>query len=171
MSDHKRQWCAMLAKLTSPMASETAVQSFIAMLPLLPQSDAAFNRTTLEMAARREAGDPAVPNFDTINRAFGRWHRDNLPVQQRMGANPEMPRIEADGPRAPTQAEAAHVAAVLAAYKAIPSAWGGTTLDDNPKIKPNHLHGLALAIARRDAGIPLNPELTTLLAEHERVRA
>ena len=37
--------------------------------------------------------------------------------------------------------------------------------------RPNHLSGLALARMRRDAGIPLSPELAALLAQHEKVRA
>ena len=40
-----------------------------------------------------------------------------------------------------------------------------------PRPRANYLSGLQLALARRDNGIPLSPELTAMLAEHEKVRA
>ena len=81
------RWCAMLAKLTAPMDSERAAQAFTYMLPMLPKDDAAYNKDTLEQAARRNPGDAAVPNYDRLARVFSDWRKANLPVQLRMGGS------------------------------------------------------------------------------------
>lgn len=113
-SQHQRAWCATLAKLTAPMAPETAAAAFVAMLPMLPSDNAAYNRDTLDRAARREQGDTAIPNYDKIARVLADWRREQLPVHQRFGRN-DAPRIGYDEPRPPTEAEIAGVTAKIAA--------------------------------------------------------
>lgn len=77
MSEAKRKWCAMLAKLTAPMDPAEAAKAFVNMLPMLPGDDAAYNRDTLEAAAIRQKGDPAIPNFDMMQRALTAWCKAN----------------------------------------------------------------------------------------------
>ena len=96
-SKAKREWCAMLAKLTSPMEAETATAAFVAMLPLLDFTDDAFNRSTLEAAARREPGDTAIPNFDKIARVLGEWFKARRPSEHHALAAPDtdLPALDA----------------------------------------------------------------------------
>ena len=168
MSDTKRKWCAMLAKLTAPMHPEEAAKGFVNMLPMLPEDDAAFNRDTLERAARRELGDPAVPNFDTISRAFAKWNRDNRPAAQQLGANPEVLRIaKAITPREPiSPEESAAIDVQIEAMKAEFSA--RAPAKEGGKVEPKYLNKLQLALTSSPETLAIRPDLRAALEKHER---
>lgn len=114
MSQTRRQWCAMLAKLVAPMDPETAARAFVDMLPMLPPDDTLYTRATLDDAAtctRRTA----VPTYEDLSRVLGRAAKARLPVAVRMGYKPAAPML--DAPR-PTQAERDYVAALVKALSA-----------------------------------------------------
>lgn len=69
MSEAKRKWCSVLAKLVAPLDAERAVKAFVAMLPMLPEDDRLFT----DRAARNIAvGErrTAVPTFEDLERAL-----------------------------------------------------------------------------------------------------
>lgn len=93
MSQVKRQWCAMLAKLVAPMEPELAARAFVDMLPLLPADDSLYTRATLEATARCERRT-TVPTYADISAVLGRAARERLPVAVRMGYTPCVPLLE-----------------------------------------------------------------------------
>lgn len=108
MSQTRRQWCAMLAKLVAPMDPETAARAFVDMLPMLPADDMLYTRATLDAAATCER-KTAVPAYADLSRVLGRAAKDRLPVAVRMGYKPALPRVQIPPP---TQAERDYVAAL-----------------------------------------------------------
>lgn len=167
MTRIKREWCAMLAKLTAPVHAEAAVKAFIDMLPLLPQDDAAYNRDTLELAARRELGDPAIPNYDVLSRAFGKWHRGNRPIEHRQGADPVVQGITYALPdlRPPSPEECAEVAAKVAALKAEFGAKQGPRAAK--EVLPKYLSKLELALSVPREVAMRRPDLAEALRQHD----
>lgn len=89
MSQIKRQWCAMLAKLVAPMEPERAARAFVDMLPLLPEDETLYNRATLEQAATCER-KTAVPNYADLSKVLGNYGKQRLPAHIRMGYKPPM---------------------------------------------------------------------------------
>ena len=112
MSQIKRQWCAMLAKLVAPMEPERAARAFVDMLPMLPVDDAVYNRQTLDAAATCERRT-AVPTYADLSKVLGRAGLERLPVSVRMGAKPSAPMLE------PPRATAEERAAVSAMVRAL----------------------------------------------------
>lgn len=108
MTQTKRQWCAMLAKLVAPMDPETAAKAFVDMLPLLPLDDTLYTRATLEAAATCER-KTAVPNYADLSRVLGRAAKERLPVAVRMGYKPALSQQNA---KRPTKSECDYVAAL-----------------------------------------------------------
>lgn len=161
-SEVKRGWCAMLAKLTAPMASPEAAAAFVAMLPMLPKEDAAFNRDTLERAARRETGDTAVPNYDRLARAFSEWRKDNLHVQIRMGGSVQVGQLIAPTYE-PTDAERDRVDAQVAALKA---EFASTPGAKELKIEPKYPSKLQLALNATEAVLATRPDYRAVLEMH-----
>lgn len=158
----------MLAKLVAPMDPETACTAFLAMMPMLPANDEAYNRTTLENAARRETGDAAIPNFDKLMRVFGEWRRDNMPAHVRMGGSAPIAQI-VESRVQPTQEEIAAVQAKAAALKA-ELAYGPT--GESPKVEPRYLDKLSLARSVPASLLATRPDLRAALdmareAEHK----
>lgn len=142
-TETQRQWCAMLAKLTSPLNAPDLAQAFVSMLPMLPKEDAAYNRDTLQRAARRDVGDTAIPNFDKIDRAFADWRRQNLPVQVRMGGALPVAQIMAP-PSEHTDEDRVHVAGLISKLKAELETERLSKPESN--IKPAHATKLQLAL-------------------------
>ena len=106
MSQIRRQWCAMLAKLVAPMDAETAARAFVDMLPLLPADETLYTRRTLEAAAtcpRRTA----VPTYEDIAATLGRAGLARLPASVRMGYKPPEKLLET-----PRETAAAREAAI-----------------------------------------------------------
>lgn len=159
----QRQWCALLAKLVAPMDAQAACAAFIDMLPMLPIGDEAYNRSTLESAARRAQGDTAIPNYDRLARVFAEWRRQALPAHVRMGGSPESPRLSAPSYE-PTEAEVAEVQAKAAAFRAEmeakPSALPET------KIQPRHLTKLQIAMTASPEMLATRPDLRAALDAH-----
>lgn len=93
MSQIKRQWCAMLAKLVAPMEPEKAARAFVDMLPMLPADETLYNRQTLDDAATCER-KTAVPNFADLARVLGRAGLNRLPANVRMGYTPPEKLLE-----------------------------------------------------------------------------
>jgi hypothetical protein len=148
----KREWCAMLAKLTCPMDPSTATAAFVAMLPMLDFTDEAFNRATLTAAARRDPGDAAIPNFDRISRALGEWQRSNRPAHLRLGANPAAAQIAHELPP-PDPGEKARIGEALALL-AENMRQAAYAKSQRPEVKPAYLTGEHLAAVRATYGIP-----------------
>lgn len=94
MSQIRRQWCAMLAKLVAPMDAETAARAFVDMLPMLPADETLYTRRTLESAATC-ARRTAVPTYEDIANTLGRAGVARLPVSVRMGYKPPETLLEA----------------------------------------------------------------------------
>lgn len=118
MSQTKRQWCALLAKLVAPMEPERAARAFVDMLPMLPADDTLYNRQTLDAAATCERKS-AVPNYADLSKVLGRAGLERLPVRVRMGYKPPVPLLEP--PRATKEereAVSAMVRALTAEFKA-----------------------------------------------------
>lgn len=93
MSQTKRQWCAMLAKLVAPMEPERAARAFVDMLPMLPADDSLYNRQTLDDAATCER-KTAVPTYADLSKVLGRAGLARLPAPVRMGYKPPAPMLE-----------------------------------------------------------------------------
>lgn len=112
ISQNKRQWCAVLAKLVAPMAPETAVRAFVDMLPMLPPDDTLYNRQTLEDVAtctRRTA----VPTYADLSAVLRKAAYDRLPATVRMGYVP--PKWRTLPPPAPPSQEEIEYVSVLVA--------------------------------------------------------
>jgi hypothetical protein len=159
----KREWCAMLAKLTSPMDPATATAAFVDMLSVLYFPDQAFNRETLEAAARRAQGDTAVPNFDKISRALGEWTSARRPVAQRLGANPDTVRVGHEPPGSDHPAEKARVGECLVLLAAEIKREISKNLPESAAPKAHHLSKLQLARSASARVLALRPDLREVL--------
>ncbi len=62
MSEKKRRWCAILAKLVAPMDAARAAAAFADMLPALPDDDNLFSVEAACRVARKERRT-ALPTF------------------------------------------------------------------------------------------------------------
>jgi hypothetical protein len=102
------------------------------------------------------------PSYGEVLEHLGAWFRENLPAEVRLGIVPALPLPDL---RTPSPQEQEHVQATAAAFAAEIKAKDITM--GRASVTPRHLYGAALAIARRDAGIPLSPELRAALAEAE----
>lgn len=69
MSEIKRQWCAMLAKLVAPMDAARAAAAFVAMLPVLPPDDACYSTEAALRIARADRRT-SVPLFADIEKGL-----------------------------------------------------------------------------------------------------
>lgn len=162
-TETQRSWCAMLAKLTAPMNAPDAAQAFVAMLPMLPKEDSAYNRNTLERAARRDPGDTAIPNYDRLARVFADWRRENLPVQVRMGG--EVPVAQLIAPKVErTPAECARVDQQVAELKA---EMASTLCGAEIKAAPNYPTKLQLALSASPAVLATRPDYRAVLEMHQ----
>lgn len=158
----QRGWCAMLAKLTSPMSAPEAAQAFVAMLPMLPKDDAAYNRDTLERAATREMGDTAIPNYDKLVRAFAEWRRESLPVQVRMGGS--VPVAQLIAPKAEvTPEEIERVDRQVAELKA---EFAASAVSNHPRIEPRYVDKLTLARSASPEVLAMRADYRAVLAMH-----
>ena len=103
MTANRKQWLAMLAKLTAPMESTTAAQGFTAFLPMLAQlPEAAFNPESLDYVASECRG--GVPNYGEVRRHLGAWWMRNRPEVPELAAPlPPLPEL-----RTKEEAERAH---------------------------------------------------------------
>ena len=110
----RRQWIAMLAKLTSPLESTAAGQAFNAYLPLLQDfPDAAFTPASVDYVASQCHG---VPTYADVRAGLGAWWRLNRPPPPALQAPPQadpLPRSKAE-----IAAAARVVGATTAALKA-----------------------------------------------------
>lgn len=99
----RKQWLAMLAKLTSPMESTTAAQGFAAFLPMLADfPDAAFSPASLDHVASN--CHHGVPNYADVRRHLGAWWMRNRPEVPELAAPlPPLPEL-----RTKAEAERAH---------------------------------------------------------------
>ena len=88
----RKQWLAMLAKLTSPMESTTAAQGFAAFLPMLADyPDAAFTHASLDYVASECRG--GVPNYGDVRRHLGAWWKRNRPEVPELPAPDPLPKL------------------------------------------------------------------------------
>ena len=168
----KLQWCAMLAKLVSPMEPERAAKAFVDMLPLLPGDDDLYTRSALERAAKIER-KTAVPGFADVDAALSAEWRERLPVRLRMGGDyfPTLPAPNSPDQRTPE--EIAHVQAKVTALKAEMAS--ARALQDEAlgrheaKIAPKYLTPLQLALNARACGAIIMPGSVRaqLLAQHD----
>lgn len=103
----RKQWLAMLAKLTSPMESTTAAQGFAAFLPMLADyPDAAFTSASLDYVASECRG--GVPNYGDVRQHLGAWWKRNRPEVPELAAPP---KSDYPGPR--SELERNHATAVV----------------------------------------------------------
>ena len=73
----RKEWIAMLAKLTAPHDATKAATAFMAFLPMLTDfPDEAFCRASLEHVAGKAT---FMPNYGFVRGELGGWWRDNRP--------------------------------------------------------------------------------------------
>lgn len=89
----RKQWLAMLAKLTSPMESTAAAQGFAAFLPMLTDfPDAAFTPASLDHVASN--CHHGVPNYADVRTHLGAWWKRNRPEVPELAAPlPPLPKL------------------------------------------------------------------------------
>lgn len=163
-SKTQRSWCAMLAKLTCPMDAQTACAAFIDMLPMLPGDDEAYNRSTLENAARREQGDTAIPNYDRLVRAFSEWRRQSLPAHVRMGGTFGAPAISAPSYE-PSAAECERVDNLVTSLK---EDLAKHELEHGKiKVEPRYCSILELALSAAPSVLASRPDYRRALEMHQ----
>lgn len=165
MSQTKRQWCAMLAKLVAPMDPETAARAFVDMLPMLPADDTLYTRATLDAAATCER-KTAVPAFADISTVLGRAAKARLPADVRMGWKPALPAPEFHR-ESPEEIEAcrARNRAIIDQMRA--EAAASRPAHERPG--PKYLTVLELALTDRAEGRPITrPDKIAALAEYDR---
>ncbi len=76
-------WLASLAPLVMPLFPADAAEAMRAYLPLLDNVPAeAFNRDTLEAAARCARGRHGVPTYAELRAVLASWCHDHRPVRQ-----------------------------------------------------------------------------------------
>lgn len=81
MSDDtkRRQWMAMLAKLTAPMSAPVATKALVDMLPMLEDfPDAVFTLESLEHVASQ---CQRVPIYAELRQFLGEWWRTHRPPE------------------------------------------------------------------------------------------
>ena len=88
----RKQWLAMLAKLTSPMESTTAAQGFAAFLPMLADfPNEAFTPESLDhVASNCHRG---APNYADVRRHIGEWWKRNRPQTEALPALDPLPKL------------------------------------------------------------------------------
>ncbi|MDE3023486.1 MAG: hypothetical protein KGI54_16830 [Pseudomonadota bacterium] len=164
----KREWCAMLAKLTSPMDPETAARAFVDMLPMLPPDDTLYTRQTLDAAATCDRRT-SVPTFADISRVLGEAQRASLPYDARNGyTGPQFPALAPAKPMTPEERKqtAAVVAQKVAALKA-EMARDCRVMPEANRPEPKYLTPLQLALAARQSGAIMRPDWAAVLADYE----
>lgn len=88
----RKQWLAMLAKLTSPMESTVAAQGFAAFLPMLADfPDAAFTPESLDFVASN--CHHGVPNYADVRTHLGAWWKRNRPQTEALPAPDPLPKL------------------------------------------------------------------------------
>jgi len=91
---NRRQWIAMLAKLTAPMESTAAAQAFAAYLPMLADfPDDVFCEASLQAVAAKVG--PAPP-YGILRKALGDWSKQHGPKLVELPAPPSRPRQPPD---------------------------------------------------------------------------
>lgn len=87
MSDnHRRQWCAAVAKLVYPVDPARCVSALIGYLPLLrDMPDEAFNPHSAEAVALADRR-MAFPSYDEVAKPLRAWWRDNRPAEKKFPA-------------------------------------------------------------------------------------
>jgi hypothetical protein len=91
---NRRQWVAMLAKLTAPMESTAAAQAFAAYLPMLSDfPDDVFCEASLQAVATKVG--PAPP-YGVLRKALADWSRQYGPKLVELPAPPPRPRQPPD---------------------------------------------------------------------------
>ena len=87
MSDnHRRQWCAAVAKLVYPVDPARCVSALIGYLPHLRDLPVeAFNPASAEAVALAERR-MAFPSYDEVAKPLRAWWRDNRPAGQKFPA-------------------------------------------------------------------------------------
>ena len=117
MSDnHRRQWCAAVAKLVYPVDPARCVSALIGYLPHLRDLPVeAFNPASAEAVALAERR-MAFPSYDEVAKPLRAWWRDNRPALQRFPSIPYEPPPPRSGP---TPEEIAYVEARVREAQAI----------------------------------------------------
>jgi len=145
---HRRQWLAMLAKLTAPMDPETATKGLIAMLPMLADLDEKlFSTASLQHVA---AAVKRVPSYGELRLHLGNWWRDNLPQESRLAS--EWTALPAPAkPAEPTPEERAAVGEVVRALRASTRiARSHAVADPDERPTPAYLTDHQLLVLHRD---------------------
>ena len=106
--NHRRQWCAMVAKLVYPVDPARCGAALVGYLPLLRDlPDEAFNAHSVEAVALADRR-MAFPSYDEVAKPLRAWWRDNRPAEQRF---PALTRAREEPRRPPTPEEVAYVEA------------------------------------------------------------
>ena len=138
---HRRQWMAMLAKMSCPMDAANATKALCDMLPMMRQvEEGYFSAESLAFVASR---CKRVPTFGELKAHFGAWWQENLPAVERTKS--DYPRLESEPRRAPTEAEIAIASETVRSLKAgIQSRSSHRTPDETarPKALPLSDHQL-----------------------------
>jgi hypothetical protein len=161
-----RKWCTTLGGLCSPSFPADAIEALVDMIPLVEARYGleAFNILTLaDIAAMKRR--QSCPSFDEICTVMTAAFKERLPASVRMGASP-FPALPIPDLRPPSQEACDHIDAQVAAFKADMAAQQRAKAPEVHKVTPKYLSGLALALARENAGIPLSPVLRAALTEH-----
>ena len=131
---HRRQWMAMLAKMSCPMDAANATKALCDMLPMMTGlEEAYFSAQSLAFIAGR---CKRVPTFGELKFHFGAWWQESLPANARNQS--DYPRLEAPAPRrAPTEGEKAVAAELVRNLKAeMQSRASHRVIDEAERPKP-----------------------------------
>lgn len=119
--NHRRQWCAAVAKLVYPVDPARCVSALIGYLPLLrDMPDEAFNPHSAEAVALADRR-MAFPSYDEVAKPLRAWWKDNRPAAQRFPAiaapMPEPPSARTPEEIAYAEARVAEALAICAANR------------------------------------------------------
>lgn len=151
---HRRQWCAMVAKLVYPVDPARCGAALVGYLPMLEDlPNEAFGPGSIEAVAMAERR-MAFPSFDEVAKPLRAWWRDNRPASQRF---PALAPAREEPRTPPTPEEIAYVEARVAEARAICAA--NRKPETRRAVKPAYLTPDQLRASYNAKGIPLPPYL------------
>lgn len=162
--DPRRQWCAVLAKLVSPMDAHRAAAAFVDMLPMLSADERYYTPDTAKRVAKAER-KTSIPTFGDIEAVFAEIYRERLPYSVRTGGSASIgvavERISGTVTPSRTPEEIQAVRAQVAALKAEFAAARPAREVTRPA--PSYLDKLTLARIATPAVLASRPDLIAML--------
>ena len=132
----RKEWIAMLAKLTTPHDPVKAATAFAAFLPMLTDfPDQAFCKASLEHVASKAT---FAPNYGFVRGELGGWWRDNRPDRRRLeGVIMQLPGPQRPG--APSDAEKAAVTEIVKSWQRDVAKRSAASPQQPAAIRPSYL--------------------------------